>query len=179
MRIIPQFSVDSSLQVGRYCPAMENRRYLLVIPGWFLIASGVICLLISGFFAIRTRNFLRTASRAEGIVIRLVEKRGESADSGNTFSPVYIFRDGGGYGHEILSSASSYPPLYAVGEKIGVYYQARHPEEARIDGFFELWGTSTIAGGVGTVDLVVGMVLLCWPVIWGKFRRKPSVVEAV
>jgi len=129
----------------------------LRIVGWCFIVGSIVCLLVSAVFYFRTRSFVATAVGASGVITRLREH--ESNDS-TTYHPVFVFNDSNGNQHEIESSAGSNPSRHAVGDQVNVLYQLRHPDDAKMDGFFELWGVSVISGGVGAFDLLLGVGLL-------------------
>ncbi len=118
------------------------------------------------------REFVDTAARAEGTVIELVEKR--DGNSGATFAPVYTFRDAQGGDHNIHSNVSTYPPRYKVGETVTVLYRPEKPDDAAIDGFFDLWLMPLILGIFGAVQLIVGLVILATRVIFGKPTAEPE-----
>lgn len=154
---------------------MHLLKLLLKIAGWFLVASAALCFLISLFAFLRARTFLRSASRAQGAVIRLVERNG---DSGTLYYPVYAFRDIHDVSHEIFSSSGSFPPAHSVGEMVTVLYRIDHPENAELDGFFEVWGLAALTGGIGTIQMFLGLAALIVPIIIKKFRREPPIAQA-
>ena len=58
----------------------------------------------------------------------------------------------------IHSSTSSSPPAYEVNEKVEVLYLAEQPEEAKLNGFFSLWGIPLVLGIIGIMDLLMSVV---------------------
>lgn len=48
-----------------------------------------------------------------------------------------------------------------MGESVAVLYLPNNPADARIDSFFQLWGASSIVGGIGTAFFAIslGMIL--------------------
>ena len=100
-----------------------------------------------------TKNFLTTAVIAEGTVIQLV--RSTSSDS-TTYRPVVEFNTQSGTRIEFTSSSGSNPPSYSQGETVEVLYQESSPNQAKINGFFSLWGLPTILGVMGSVFFVIG-----------------------
>ena len=112
------------------------------------------------------RHFITTATVAEGRVIELVRKR--SSDS-TSYAPRVSFMDVQGRMHTFTSRTSSNPPAYDIGETVQVFYQPDSPAQARIDGFFSLWGATLIIGIVGGVFALIGAVLVLVP--WLRARR--------
>lgn len=113
-----------------------------------------LALLVGAFFAYRsTSGFLATAQTAQGTVIDLVPSR--SSDS-TTYRPVVRFVTAEGRPIEFASSSGSNPPSYARGESVQVLYAPQTPEDAKINGYFALWGATTILGALGAVFFAIG-----------------------
>src|SRR5689334_477771 len=116
-------------------------------------AVGLVLLAITAFLVLDTRSFIATSTETSGTVIDLVPVR---SDNGVTYRPVVRFRDKQGQTIEFSSSSSSNPPGYSRGETITVLYRPSNAQDARINGYFSLWGGATIVGGLGTVFALVG-----------------------
>jgi len=129
----------------------------LLVAGWILTALAPMMIIAAIAGAISELNFLRTASKAQGTVVELVEHNG---DHGSSYAPIYVFYDAAGQEQKVYSRCSSYPPAYQVGDKISVLYDPRSPREAQIERFFDTWGWMTIGGGIGLLYAVIGPVLL-------------------
>ncbi len=121
-------------------------KYLFTVLGIGMLAGAL-------FMIQDTRSFIAGASRAPGTVIDLEES--ESSDS-TTYRAVVRFLDARGAKIEFASSTSSDPPAYSVGEAVEVFYDPAAPQEAKINGFFDLWGGATILGSMGVVFFLVG-----------------------
>ena len=145
---------------------MEFRiRRVMLIVGWCLGVSSIACLVASLIMYIHVREFVKSAARANGTVIKLVENR--SSDSGATYRPVFVFRDSREREHEINSAVGSYPPAYKIGDKVTVLYNIEEPENASLDGFFDLWLMPLVLGSIGGVHLLVAVFLLVLiPTFW-------------
>ncbi|MHC5053572.1 MAG: DUF3592 domain-containing protein [Planctomycetota bacterium] len=152
--------------------ALLNRwRRLLLVVGWlFLAGSGPICMIIGAVSYFRTRSFIERASVTEGVVVEMVERRGES---GTTFAPVFVFSDGQGESHTIYSRTSSYPPSHSVGDRVTVLYERDSPEDACLDEFFDLWAFAVIPGGIGLVHFIVGLGLVLSVSVAKRFAGGP------
>ncbi len=109
------------------------------------------------FLYANTQDFLKSALTADGTVIELVRSR--STDS-VTYRPVVEFKTRDGSTIEFVSSSGSNPPSYSKGEVVNVYYQEFSPEQAKISGFFSLWGGSVILGGIGSAFFLFGFVIM-------------------
>lgn len=148
-------------------------RGLLKIMGYLFAALSIILLIASIFTYFRTRHFIDVAVRGEGKVIKLVESHDK--DNGTTFRPVFVFRDSHGTEHEIYSSVGSYPPAHKVGDKVTVLYRVEEPENASLDGFFDLWLLPFVLGIIGAVQMIVALIaLFVVPIFW-KPKQQPAV----
>jgi hypothetical protein len=133
---------------------------------FLLIGLGM---LTGAFFMYRnTSQFLETAVTAQGTVVELVESRSSDSSSNSImYAPVVNFIDKKGVEVKVYSSTSSNPPSYFVGEKVEVLYAPETPQNAKIKGFFSLWGGATILGILGGILFVIGGVIFL-------FDRKKS-----
>lgn len=132
----------------------------------YAFTMGGLGMLIGAFFIYKnTQDFLKDALTTEGTVIELVRSR--SSDS-TTYRPVVEFKTQGGSRVEFTSSSGSNPPGYSKGEVVEVLYQESSPEQAKINGFFSLWGASTILGGIGSVFFLVGISIILFGSLKGK-----------
>src|SRR5678816_2025036 len=118
----------------------------LRIIGAVVLLSALVTLALSAFFYQRARNFVRDAIRADGKVVRGVER-------------------------EVYSSAGSFPPSHSVGDTVTLLYEPEQPNDAKTDDFLSLWGLPAILGGAGVFDLLIGVALFFGPVIISRFRH--------
>jgi hypothetical protein len=119
--------------------------------GSIIIAFAVLSVSFSTFY--HTQKFVKSASRTQGIVVKLDEQ-------GREAYPVVMFHDSNGQGHEIESSAGQNPPAYRIGEAVTVLYQPDKPENAKLNTFFDIWGWATMLVGFGIIVFVGGFVML-------------------
>jgi hypothetical protein len=111
-------------------------------------------MLIGAFFLYRnTSAFLVEAIAVQGTVVELVPVR---SDDSYTYKPVVRFSTEKGEDIEFASSSSSNPPSYREGELVKVFYRAGEPENAKIDGFFSLWGGALILSILGAIFATIG-----------------------
>ena len=117
-------------------------------------------MLAGTFFMVQnTQQFLQTSLKAQGTVIDLIEKRSSSSSSSSnsrTYSPKVQFTTATGENITFTTSSSTYPPSYDIDEKVDVFYTADKPNNAKINGYFDLWGGATILGGIGSVFFAIG-----------------------
>ncbi|AOW15721.1 hypothetical protein LPB72_06495 [Hydrogenophaga crassostreae] len=102
-----------------------------------------------------TQRFLDRAQMAPGVVTELVVSTKKV--SSTTYKPLVRFETPSGAVIDFTSSVASAPAAYRVGEPVTVFFDPANPSEARVNGFFELWGIASIAGVVGTVFFLVGV----------------------
>jgi hypothetical protein len=127
-------------------------------------------MLVGAFFWYKsTSEFLAVTTKAEGTVVELRLSR--SSDS-TTYAPVVDFVTQKGEEVRFVSSVSSNPPSYTVGEEVGIFYLPAAPYDAKIDGFFSLWGGATIVGGMGGLFFLIGVAITVVPLL--KERRDES-----
>jgi hypothetical protein len=130
------------------------------VRAWAFIAVSMTCLVLAVGFAIHTAFFLRVATRTNGRVVELRERRDK--DNRTTYFPVVSFHDAGGAEHLIESHTSTFPAGDHIGETLPVLYSNRNPEDAAIDQFMEIWGAAIISGVLGFIGLVAGFGELFW-----------------
>jgi hypothetical protein len=116
-----------------------------------VLFAGIGLAMLAGALAmvISTRDFIARAASADGEVIDL---RGSK-----TLAPVVRFTDADGRTREFVSSVSSSPPSYDIGEKVVVLYDRGAPQDAKIKGWSDLWFGPTILGGMGSVFASIGI----------------------
>ena len=114
-----------------------------------------------------TSDFIDNSLLEKGQVINLLEQ--ESEDS-TTYAPVIRYSDFDGENHEFVSSSSSNPPAYEIGESVEVLYLKSNPETAEIKSFFSLWGAATIMLIMGIGFFSLGFVPVC-RTLYSKMKK--------
>jgi len=140
-------------------------KYLFCATGLAMLAGALVW-----YESVRT--FMAQASTAQGTVVDLVRSR--SSDS-TTYRPVVRFRTPEGQLVEFVSNAGSNPPSYSKGEQVEVFYKPSEPRNAKINGFFSLWGGLLIVGGLGAAFFLIGAGIL---VVSAVKRRKNEYLKA-
>jgi len=122
-------------------------------------------LLVGGFYSVQhTRQFLRTAVEAPGVVTENLRQESSSSDrSGLSWSyyPRIRFRTSDGQEIDFISNTGTNPPVYRVNEPVTVLYDPRQPQHASIKSFAQVWMLSIILFGVGALLSSVGIGQWC------------------
>lgn len=125
-------------------------KYVFTIVGFVMLA-------VAFFTYSSTKGFLNSAIVTQGTVTQLVRSR--SSDS-TTYKPVVEFKTSSGELIEFTSLSGTNPPSYSRGEGVEVVYQETSPEQAKIKGFFSLWGMSAIFGALGFLFFIIGFSIM-------------------
>ena len=139
------------------------------------IFIGLGCAALVGALAttVHTWNFTRIAQRTTGTVIEMRQQTDK--DSGSvSYAPTFRFQDATGMQRTVSSSLYSSPPEFHVGDSVTVLYRGDDPQTARIDSYWQVWGLPSLLGIIGSIELPVGLVVLFWPKITARFRRRGS-----
>jgi uncharacterized protein DUF3592 len=146
-------------------PAHEGRRRLgqdpgmaklnvRIIVGAVFAPVGLILLGVAAALAVSSAGFASTADRAKGTVVDLAYRNGAAYPYVTYVSPSdrreYTFGE----------STGSWPPAYAIGERVPVVYDPDHPGHAHIDSWANKFLGPTICGGLGVVFTTIGALLL-------------------
>jgi hypothetical protein len=102
----------------------------LVWPFMFLL-FGLLFFAIGSGLTYRQRSLEKQGIEAQGVVVGLQENYDSD---GSTYTPVVQFITASGQNVEFVTSYSSSPPAYDVGEPVIVVYQSQEPEHAIIKG---------------------------------------------
>ena len=145
---------------------------------WVVIILGCAALVGALGTMLYTWHFTRVAERTSGTVIEMREQTDK--DSGSIcYAPTFRFQDAGGSPHTVSSGVFSSPPEFHVGDVITVLYRRDAPQDARIDSYWQVWGIPSLLGIGGCIELPVGLSMLFWPKIIGRFRgRTPNAKAA-
>jgi len=104
------------------------------------------------------KKFLSEAVASTGTVTALEYSR--SRKGGGSYYPVVEFRTSEGTSYTFRSESGSKPAAYDVGEEVEVRYDPRNPFEAKLTGFWNLWGLAVLFAGLGSVFAGIGAGML-------------------
>jgi len=142
---------------------MTSRR--LGIPGSILFAVAGCGLLFGGYkWNSHERAFYATAIHTTGRVTELVAKQDKN---GTRFAPRVVFADAAGRSISFVSSVSSKPAAYKVGDSVKVVYSPNLPQNAEVDSFFTRWGFILILGFMGVIFVFLGFGSIVSRVFYG------------
>jgi len=113
----------------------------------------------------------------DGVSVQGVVARNDPDDVIGTGQnkPVYSivqFTDQAGVTHEVRTLTGSYPPHFAVGEKVDVFHRKGKPESARIADFENLYGGAIIASFVSNVIFLIGAIILGVESLGKRWRQR-------
>ena len=133
------------------------------VPRLF-IGLGVLLLVAGAVFAVLTARFVASADRAEGTVVDRARSV-DDEDGSVVYFPIVRFTTAEARTVEFKSSASTSDE---IGDRVDVLYDPDDPTDARLAGFFNIWGFSLIFGLIGTVFVGVSAIIV------RRTRRPPS-----
>jgi hypothetical protein len=125
---------------------VNPQRLLYWAPRLFA-GIGVLLLAVAAVTAFLTFRFVAGSDRADGTVVDLVESY-DSEDDTTSYYPVVRFETADGRAVRFESGVSTSDD---VGDGVEVLYDPDDPDDAKLAGFFNLWGLSLIFGGLGAV----------------------------
>jgi uncharacterized membrane protein len=125
-----------------------GRGYLFPLIGCALLLGATV-----GCFASVARWW--GAERTEGTVVALEPR---SSEDGVAYYPVVAYTVGG-QRFRCKGSFGFSPPMFRVGERVGVLYRADRPDEAVIDTFLQRWGAWAFLAVVGLLFVFVSWAM--------------------
>ena len=146
-----------------------GRRIGYVLMGLFFMLVSVI-LFGWGIYSYmnKTENF-KTYKSTEGTVTRM-RVVPPNDNSGETYAPIFKYKDAAGKEYTYESKHSSDPPDYKVGERVQLIYDPADPEEVYVDSFREKWVLTIVLFICGIVVFPISI----WMIYTGFRRNKPS-----
>jgi hypothetical protein len=122
---------------------------------------GIVFVSVALFVAVEDYRFTSSAERTSGVVVELRERFSRSSETRSrsvTYAPVVDYQIAGEQ-FRIVSSTSSNPPAYAVGDRVPVLFRSESPGDARIASSLPVPLFSLIFGGAGLVPLAIAGVV--------------------
>jgi hypothetical protein len=123
-------------------------------PAAILFAISLVILTTALFLAGSNVLLMRRSQSAVATYVDSVSRVG--GNHGGTFLHArFAFQSGRGRPiQKVISTAGSTSEGYAPGDTVRVYYEAAHPEQAKLATFWDMW--------IGpTLSAIVGLFLLC------------------
>jgi hypothetical protein len=136
---------------------------------WVVIILGCAALVGALGTMLYTWNFTRFAQRTSGTVIQMREQADKNSGS-MSYAPTFRFQNDSGSPHTVSSGFFSSPPEFHVGDVVTVLYRRDDPQDARIDSYWQVWGLPSLLGIGGCIELPIGLIVLFWPKIIGRFN---------
>ena len=88
-----------------------------------------------------------------------------------SYHPLVSFITEGGRSVEFTSSQEGNASAYLIGSSVSVLYSPANADEARINGFFAIWGPTLLLASLGAVFVSVGTAAILTTV--RDARKKP------
>jgi hypothetical protein len=125
-----------------------------------LFAVAAVMIIVAAVLLMKTETFLRHAVRTAGTIIR-IERRSDWSSDGNPtcYYPVFTYEAADGE-RVMTSSAGSNPCPFRVNQSIWVLYDPAHPDSARIQSWFQIWGGAAVCFLVGVVSCTVALIFI-------------------
>jgi Protein of unknown function (DUF3592) len=134
---------------------VKPQRLLYWIPRLFA-GIGVVLLAVTAVTAFFTLRFVTGSERADGTVVDLHESY-DSEEDRTSYYPIVRFETADGRQIRFESDVSTSDD---VGDTVEVLYDPDDPEDAKLAGFFNLWGLPLIAGALGAAFAGIGGYLV-------------------
>jgi hypothetical protein len=146
---------------GRY--AASPKAALRVIGRVFMLL-GLAGLLIAAGIALWTWQSFSSMTATEGTVVELQMKWGNST----AVRPVVQFQAQDGQTYTYTSPVNSSVPMFAVGDKVTIYYDPADPTDAML-AHWTAWFFALLPAGMGAIFFLVGLGLR----LGGRERQAP------
>ena len=132
-------------------PLVKTVRFWQVVGALLVVASASL--------GISRALFLRKAVEGEGTIVSYQRASGGSRRRSTPgYSPVIEFTGTDGNEHGIVASAEHALPLRPVGTQVTVIYDPAHPREGVERNWTDMWGPTTLAGGIGIFTLLAASI---------------------
>jgi len=101
----------------------------------------------------KTTNLISHGVKTTATVSNLIQV---NSDDGYTYKAVFEFMDRNENSYQLTSTVSSNPPMYKVGERVKVVYNAKDPEEVKVVSFWGLYQWSVVLLCVACPLIIIG-----------------------
>jgi hypothetical protein len=109
-----------------------------------------------GIIALSRTIFLERAAVADGVVAEMLPA---GARHGVPQRPRIEFTTPDAVTRTLVSGIKTWPPRYARGDRVTVFYDPKRPAHAYPDSGFDLWFVPILVGGLGAAFMIPALVL--------------------
>jgi len=156
--------------MARASALRPNNRTANLIGG-ILFAVGLVMLVICAVMFVHRRQFAAVARSVQGEVVAIPTSY--DRDNHTTMYGTRVsFSTSTGRELTFESSFRSSSPRYHAGEAVTVQYDPDHPEDAQIASTMEQWFGVIVLGGLGTLFVLVGGLMLYFNYSTSLRRRR-------
>jgi hypothetical protein len=118
--------------------------------------AAIILTVVGSWYLYTSWMFFSKGIKVQATVVRL--ESSSSSDSGITYAPICSYQvDGKTY--EVKSGTTSDPPLHKKGDVVTLFYDPNHPQNARENSLWELWGIPLIICPISVVMLFLSIAI--------------------
>jgi len=119
-----------------------------------LLIIATVMISLAFYMASNTFDYINHSTRSVG---KVVDFKDVYSSRSMTYAPIIEYQLPSGNTAHFVSSTSSYPPAYDIGDPVNILYSNKQPQDASINGFFSLWIGEIIVGGLGVLFLIIGV----------------------
>jgi hypothetical protein len=125
------------------------------VGGSIFAIIGLLMMIGAWIFFQNGQKFMKEAVSATGMVVESVYVK--SRKGKGRYYPVVEFQTVDGKSKTFRSDTGSSRPTYENGEQVSILYEKQNPANAKIAGFWELWGLSAVLAVFGLIFMGVGL----------------------
>jgi hypothetical protein len=119
-----------------------------------LLFLGVILLYYAYQQYTKTTKLMSHGVKTTATVTDLIQVYSDDGDY--TYKAVFEFVDRNEISYQLTSNVSSNPPMYKLGERVKVIYNAKDPEEVKVVSFWGLYAWSVVLSCVACPLIIIG-----------------------
>ena len=129
----------------------------MLLAALIVALVGVVFILLTTFFGVRSLMLLQRGHPVEGQVVDLL--RVSDSDGADTYLPIFAYP---WQGQTLSKKAgfSSNPPRYKVGDRIQMLVDPANPQDAVPKRFMDLWFMPLFFGAMAGLMFVIAVVIL-------------------
>lgn len=120
---------------------------------WALFILGFVALYFAFKLYNETEDLLKTGVKTKAVVKNLIEVHDED---GTMYKPVFEFQDTSNISREFVSSVSSRPAAYQIGETVKVVYNPKDFKEVKVISYWGLYRWSIILCCIAIPLIIIG-----------------------